>query len=60
MIKLIVLLTVPESGILGHLVLAVAKVVLVLLMAGLWIYIWKFVSDRYFSWAMKKRGLQLR
>jgi hypothetical protein len=59
-IKLVVLLTVPESGMLGNLALAVAKVVLVVLMAGLWLYIWKFISDRYFGWAMKKRGLQLR
>jgi len=60
MIKLIVLLTAPESGMLGHLALAVARVVLVVLMAGLWLYIWKFISDKYFGWAMKKRGLQLR
>lgn len=58
--KLIVPLTIPGAGTHIYFALAVTKILVVILMAGLWLYIWKFVSDRYFGWAMKKRGLELR
>jgi len=59
-IRLIIPLTLRGAGVHVLFALAVAKILAVVLMAGLWLYIWKFVSDRYFGWAMKKRGIELK
>jgi hypothetical protein len=59
-IRLIIPLTLGGAGVHVLFALALAKILAVVLMAGLWLYIWKFVSDKYFSWAMKKRGLELK
>jgi hypothetical protein len=58
-IKVIVALTLPWHGAHFELALSVAKTVAGVLMVGLWIYIWKFVSDTYFAKAMEKRGIRL-
>jgi uncharacterized membrane protein len=55
-IRLMIPLALPGSA---HITLDVAKAIVVVLMVGLWLYIWKFVSDKYFGWAMKKRGVEL-
>ncbi len=55
-IRLMIPMALPGSA---HITLDVAKAVVVVLMVGLWLYIWKFVSDKYFGWAMKKRGVEL-
>jgi len=59
-IKLIVPLSLPWPGAYGVVGSAVAKVLAGALMAGVWLYMWKLISDRYFSWAIRKRGLQLK
>ncbi len=55
-IRLMIPLTLQGSI---HVALDVVKTATVVLMVGLWLYLWKFVSDRYFRWAMKKRGVEL-
>ena len=55
-IRLMIPMALPGSA---HIALDVSKAVVVVLMVGLWLYIWKFVSDKYFGWAMKKRGVEL-
>jgi hypothetical protein len=59
-IKLIVPITLPWSGLHVTIGLSIAKAMIGVLMVILWLYIWKFVSDNYFARAMRKRGIELK
>jgi hypothetical protein len=49
----------PNPGFEAFLI-AVIRVAVGVVMAGLWLFLWRRLAHAYFRWAVKKRGIQIQ